>query len=139
MEYWARKNMDGRNLMFAEDLAQIFPQPSLRRASFPFCSPDLALLHPMTPLPERWQGIYGSILNPPKPAAELEDDLTEKYDHFCDQKTEHRQKNAIMAVSSTSIESFNDFLVQRKFSAVYIIHWLILKTRRFIKGRQFNI
>ena len=37
-----------------------------RRASFPFCAPDLPQMPKLESVPEHWQGIYGSVLFPPK-------------------------------------------------------------------------
>jgi len=39
---------------------------SPRRASFPFCVPDLPAVPSLETAPDRWQGIYGDVLFPAK-------------------------------------------------------------------------
>lgn len=100
--------VDERSYMFQKELAEAFPQPSMRRASFPFCTPDFQLMPAVQPLGDRWKGIYGSVLYPPKPLGGVEEGFVEQGNMLVSQ-------NPHMAVSSTSMESFSDFLLRRKF------------------------
>lgn len=49
-----------------ENVSENLACAPVRRASFPFCAPDLPEIPKLDSVPEHWQGIYGSVLYPPK-------------------------------------------------------------------------
>lgn len=100
--------MAQRNFIFSEDFTHFLPRQGFRRASFPFCSPALSLIPPIQPPPDQWQGIYGSVLYPPKSADEIEEEIMER-------RTGSVSQDALAAVSSTNFESVEDIVIKRKF------------------------
>lgn len=101
------EHFDKDDLYYGENSQDILRLP-IRRASFPFCGTDLPQIPKLESVPEHGQGIYSSVLFPPKSQDSHGNGHVEPVDSFTGQ-------HYLQPFFCSGITNFSGFVTDGKF------------------------